>query len=133
MRSDRGSVFPGSRTVKLLGADATEPRVLAELPKAHWIHVAAHGLVDESIENLFGAIALTPPASLIAANDDGFLTYHEILNLKLNCRHRLLPHDQLAIVHLVSCLFSLLYTHSSPSDSLGDARRTSAESRSTPC
>ena len=77
--------FGRSNVVKLLGEQATERNVLAELPRARWIHLAAHGLVDESAENLYGAIALTPPASGSPNSDeDGFLSYSEILNLPLS-------------------------------------------------
>ncbi len=78
--------FSSSQVVMLLGAQATETRVFAELPHARWIHLAAHGLVDENFTNLFGAIALSPPTlQKNPGDDDGFMTYEEILNCPLRC------------------------------------------------
>jgi CHAT domain-containing protein len=57
------SLFGPDRSTLLLGRDATESRVKALLPHFSIIHIAAHGLVDENFDNLFGGIALTPPES----------------------------------------------------------------------
>jgi CHAT domain-containing protein len=45
--------------------------------------LAAHGLVDQRYGNLFGAIALSPPAHITTSTDDGFLSLYEIHNLAL--------------------------------------------------
>ena len=86
----------------LLNQEATETAIIAQLPNARIIHLATHGLLDntdatgenargttlvswlnkaELAKLRNGAIALAPNPS---ANDDGFLTYDEILQLKLN-------------------------------------------------
>lgn len=64
----------------LLGAMATENRVVQQMPTARIIHLATHGLLDD-IEGLGvpGAIALSP-----SLTRDGLLTANEILDLQLN-------------------------------------------------
>jgi CHAT domain-containing protein len=74
--------FGAEHSVLLLADDATETAVRRCLTGPTYLHLAAHGLVDERDDNLFGAIALTPP-SQIAADDDGFLSLHEIYALDL--------------------------------------------------
>ncbi len=49
-------------TTPLLAEKATERNFRDHVAGCRFIHVAAHGLVDQQNENLFGAIALTPPA-----------------------------------------------------------------------
>jgi CHAT domain-containing protein len=52
------------------------------------VHLAAHGLVDQQYQNLFGALALTPPENFQTATteNDGFLSLFEIYGLPLkNC------------------------------------------------
>lgn len=84
--------------VLLLGDEATERATREQLVISPFIHLAAHGLVDETAGNLFGAIALTAPRSestegAKTASDrpetgidsnDGFLTYGEIAALDLS-------------------------------------------------
>ena len=75
----------GTKVTALLADNATEDNVVQSIAGNGFVHLAAHGLVDESHENLFGSIALTPPARRSASNrEDGFLRYHEILNLPLS-------------------------------------------------
>jgi CHAT domain-containing protein/tetratricopeptide (TPR) repeat protein len=62
---------------------ATEGNFRKTLPGRRFVHVAAHGLVDQQNENLFGALALTPPAAPSGTEDDGFLSVNEIFNLRL--------------------------------------------------
>jgi CHAT domain-containing protein/tetratricopeptide (TPR) repeat protein len=74
------------RIVTLREADATE-RKLKETVRAGanqigFLHVAAHGLVSQEYNNLFGALALTPPDEL-SQDDDGYLSLHEVFGLKL--------------------------------------------------
>jgi CHAT domain-containing protein len=47
-----------------------------------FLHVAAHGLVSQEYNNLFGALALTPPDRPTGKND-GFLSLHEVFKLPL--------------------------------------------------
>jgi CHAT domain-containing protein/tetratricopeptide (TPR) repeat protein len=71
--------------ILLLGADADERRVVGAVAGRGVVHFAVHGLVDERYDNLFGALALTPPSS--PAGDslfDGFLTYGEIVRMPLD-------------------------------------------------
>lgn len=64
----------------LLGAQATESRVVQQMGQSRIIHLATHGLLDD-VEGLGipGAIALAP-----SPGTDGLLTANEILNLDLN-------------------------------------------------
>lgn len=64
----------------LIGAQATESRVVQQMGQSRIIHLATHGLLDD-VEGLGipGAIALTP-----SPGTDGLLTANEILNLDLN-------------------------------------------------
>ena len=74
-----------SEPTLLLGADADERHVLASVGGRGVIHFAVHGLVDERHDNLFGALALTPPASPAGDSPfDGFLTYGEIVRMPLD-------------------------------------------------
>ncbi len=71
--------FGREKTQMLLGPNATERNMVAAMPNKRFIHVAAHGLVDDRTDNLFGALLLTPPASDPPPDDnDGFLRLHEI-------------------------------------------------------
>lgn len=74
--------FFGKDATTLVSADATEGKFVRALSKTGFVHIAAHGLVDETHENLFGSLALTPGQSA-APDDDGFLAYSEILSLPL--------------------------------------------------
>jgi filamentous hemagglutinin family protein len=67
-------------TKALIGNQATKVDIVQQLPNARLIHLATHGFLDDVNKlGLPGAIALAP-----SANDNGFLTSGEILNLKLN-------------------------------------------------
>jgi CHAT domain-containing protein/tetratricopeptide (TPR) repeat protein len=65
----------------LLGHKASESAARKRFPGQQFIHVAAHGLVDQQFDNLFGAIALSSGSG--PSSDDGFLRYHEIVSLDL--------------------------------------------------
>ena len=67
----------------LQGKDAREERVRAALPGARYIHLATHGLVDETHDGLFATLALTPPPRPQDATDDGQLQLYEIYGLAL--------------------------------------------------
>lgn len=82
-------LFAPDRTVALEGPQATEAGLREAIAKYHppILHVAAHGFADESFGNIFGALALTPPAKVRNSEDDGFLSLHEIYRLPLqDCR-----------------------------------------------
>jgi CHAT domain-containing protein/tetratricopeptide (TPR) repeat protein len=74
--------FP-DRAVALSGPAATEKAVVTAMRGKQVIHIAAHGFADDRFGNLFGALALTPPAKVTSADDDGFLSLHEIYQLPL--------------------------------------------------
>jgi CHAT domain-containing protein/Flp pilus assembly protein TadD len=61
----------------LIGAQATETTVKAQMPQARLIHLATHGIFDDQV-GLNSGIALTATRT-----DDGLLTAAEILDLKL--------------------------------------------------
>ncbi len=65
------------QTQALIGKQATKARVLERMPTARIIHLATHGLLNE-VKGLKSEIALAP-----SANDNGFLSAAEILNLQL--------------------------------------------------
>lgn len=76
----------GRSVVSLLGTNATEGNVASNIKGCGLVHIAAHGLIDEQYENLFGRIALTPPVDPQSSQNDGYLSYNEILDLPLsNC------------------------------------------------
>lgn len=71
------------QTPVLVGDQATKAAVLQRLPRANWIHLATHGLLEygnTSLNSLEvpGAIALAP-----SPPDSGLLTASEILDLRL--------------------------------------------------
>lgn len=74
----------GLSVEQLLGDRATEIRVRGAAPGRRVVHLACHGLADQSYGNFFGALAMTPgtaPESNPA--DDGFLTLPEIYDLHM--------------------------------------------------
>jgi filamentous hemagglutinin family protein len=66
-------------TTAITGTEATETAIKQRLSDAQIIHFATHGLFNET-HPLQGAIALAPST----AEEDGFLTAAEILDLSLN-------------------------------------------------
>jgi tetratricopeptide (TPR) repeat protein len=68
----------------LSGPDAREPRVRAALQEGRYLHLAVHGLVDETRSELFAALALASPAGQATPADDGLLQLHEIYELRLD-------------------------------------------------
>jgi CHAT domain-containing protein/tetratricopeptide (TPR) repeat protein len=79
-----GRLFGSGRVTALEGAGATERAVTAAVAGRRYLHLAAHGFVDERYGNLFGALALAPPPpGREAPGDDGFLELHEINQLPL--------------------------------------------------
>lgn len=77
--ADSFQPIAGAQTEVLEDSRATEAAVRAGIAGRRFVHLAAHGLVDQQNENLFGAIALTqPPAGPTSTDDDGFLSLYEI-------------------------------------------------------
>jgi CHAT domain-containing protein len=71
----------------LTEANATErnfkDKVRQYAQQIGFLHVAAHGLVSQNYNNLFGAIVLTPP-DRPTTDDDGFLSLYEVFGLQLS-------------------------------------------------
>jgi CHAT domain-containing protein len=77
--------FERDRVTALEGSAATERAVVAALPGRTIVHLAVHGFADERFGNLFGALALAPPAAGQESSDnDGFLSLQEIYRLRLD-------------------------------------------------
>ena len=71
--------------VRLVAGDATERRVRAEIADRRLLHLACHGLTDQTHGNFYGALALTEDAAATAdPANDGFLTLAEIYTLNLH-------------------------------------------------
>ncbi|MGD9724014.1 MAG: tetratricopeptide repeat protein [Pirellulales bacterium] len=69
---------------QLLKRQATEANVRDSVAGRRLVHLACHGIADQSYGNFFGALALTPgPRGAQDASDDGFLTLPEIYDLRL--------------------------------------------------
>lgn len=64
-------------TSPITGQFATKAMIVQQMPSSRVIHLATHGLLDES-QGLRSAIALAPTSS-----DNGWLTAKEILNIEL--------------------------------------------------
>jgi CHAT domain-containing protein len=76
--------FDPDQVKALTGKLATKPALKAALPGPHVVHIAAHGIADDSFDNQFGASVLTPPPQgKETPDDDGFLSLHEIYGLRL--------------------------------------------------
>jgi CHAT domain-containing protein/tetratricopeptide (TPR) repeat protein len=77
--------FDPKNVTLLEGKSATERAVVAAVGGKRILHLAAHGFADDRLGNLFGAIALTPPPpGEETAEEDGFLSLHEIYRLPLS-------------------------------------------------
>lgn len=75
--------FTERNVTLLLGSDATERRFRDKVHGVNFLHVAAHGLVNETEETLFNAIALSQSVSDSDLENDGMLTLSEIHLLDL--------------------------------------------------
>ena len=73
------------QTQAIIGSDATESKIVSEMPQAQVIHLATHGLLDYVDTTnripIPGAIALAP-----SETDDGLLTAREIADLSLTAQ-----------------------------------------------
>jgi CHAT domain-containing protein len=80
----RGCYEPG-QVLALEGKGASERALRRAVAGRRVVHLAAHGFADDRLGNLFGAVALTPPApGEEAPENDGFLSLHEIYQLPLS-------------------------------------------------
>jgi CHAT domain-containing protein len=70
------------KCVKLTGTQATEAAIRREAPGRQILHLACHGMADQSYGNFFGSLAVTPGRAG-DPSDDGFLTMAEIYELNL--------------------------------------------------
>lgn len=76
--------FNAKDVTVLEGPRATKAAVIANVPGRRVLHLAVHGFADDRFGNLFGALALTPPAQgMETPENDGFLSLHEIYTLNL--------------------------------------------------
>jgi CHAT domain-containing protein len=80
---------------------AREAALRSHLPSARYIHLATHGLVDESGSGLFASLALTPPPSESGPDDDGQLQLFEIYGLGLTAELAVLSSCQTRVGTLV--------------------------------
>jgi tetratricopeptide (TPR) repeat protein len=74
----RGAFPEGARVVTLLGAEATEEKLFDAADGARYLHIATHGLIDDTESASFSALALTRPR-LPVPGDDGYLTLADLL------------------------------------------------------
>ncbi len=74
-------LFPPPASTVYAGAEADEGKVKSDplAARAHFLHFAAHGLVDDREPAYSGLVLGADPAS----SDDGLLQVHEIFNLRL--------------------------------------------------
>ena len=73
----------GIKAARLVGVDANEANIRKHVSGRRFVHLACHGLADQSFGNLFGALALTPNEAAGNPATDGFLTMAEICELDL--------------------------------------------------
>lgn len=74
----------GVATTQLQREKATKANLREQAPASRVIHLACHGLAEQSYGNFFGALLLTPgPQAGIDPANDGFLTLAEIYELNL--------------------------------------------------
>jgi CHAT domain-containing protein/Tfp pilus assembly protein PilF len=78
------SLYPRDRADVLLGEQATEENLKSDgrLGKYRVVHLAAHGLLNESRPQFSGLVVSLPRAG--AAEEDGLLQVYEIFNIRLN-------------------------------------------------
>jgi CHAT domain-containing protein len=76
-------LYPPGRADLLLGEDATETNLKSDgkLSKYRIVHLAAHGLLNESRPQFSGLVVSRPPGS---SAEDGLLQVYEIFNLELD-------------------------------------------------
>jgi CHAT domain-containing protein len=91
----------GRPVVVLQQLGSREGAVRSHLPSARYVHLATHGLVDESRSGLFASLALTPPPHEAGPDDDGQLQLFEIYGLSLTAELAVLSSCQTRVGALV--------------------------------
>jgi CHAT domain-containing protein/tetratricopeptide (TPR) repeat protein len=76
-----GGVYGPERSATYLGADAREDRFKSEAPRFSILHLASHGVLDET-SPFYSHIVLSPGAD--GSSEDGLLEAWELLDLKLD-------------------------------------------------
>lgn len=71
-----------ARSKQFTREEATEANVKKWAPHARYLHLATHGIVDQSRSDLLAALALAPDA---AGADDGMLHMFEVYDIPLTC------------------------------------------------
>jgi len=71
------AALKGAPVETLLGERATKSRLFELAPKARFVHIATHGLVDETEFRGYSRLALTLPR-IATPKDDGFLSMYEL-------------------------------------------------------
>jgi CHAT domain-containing protein len=74
------TLYGPERSAIYLGREATEERFKAEAPRHQILHIASHGLLDES-SPFYSHVALSPGSG--PASEDGLLEAWELLELRL--------------------------------------------------
>jgi CHAT domain-containing protein/Tfp pilus assembly protein PilF len=75
------ALYGAERSAIFLGLEATEARFKAEAPRHRILHIASHGLFDES-SPLYSSVVLSTKEG--EPDEDGLLEAWEIMNLKLD-------------------------------------------------
>jgi CHAT domain-containing protein len=76
-----GEIYGADRSAVFIGSEATEGRFKAEAPHRRIIHLASHGLFEES-SPLYSSVVLSRGGS--PSSEDGLLEAWELLELKLD-------------------------------------------------
>jgi CHAT domain-containing protein len=76
-----GALYGGDRSTTYLGPEAREDRFKAEAPRHAVLHLATHGVLEES-SPLYSHVVLSPGPS--GSSEDGLLEAWEMLELKLD-------------------------------------------------
>lgn len=72
----------GLKGIKVTGAQATEAAIRQHAPGREIVHLACHGMADQTYGNFFGSLAVAP-GKKNDPRDDGFLSMSEIYELDL--------------------------------------------------
>jgi CHAT domain-containing protein len=76
-----GALYGPERSSTWLGVEAREDRFKAEAPRHSVLHLATHGLLDQT-SPLYSHVVLSPGGT--GSSDDGLLEAWEVLDLKLD-------------------------------------------------